>query len=108
MARRIRWAEPAVTDLEEAAQYIARDSRVYAATLVRQAHRAARSLATLAERGRIVPEFNDPARRELLVSSYRLLYWVAGQDVFIIAFVHGARDLTLRESQAAQDDEGSR
>jgi len=57
MARRVAWAERAAVDLDKAAEYIARDSPIYAASLVRQAHRAARSLATLAERGRIVPEF---------------------------------------------------
>ena len=94
MARRVGWAEPAAADLDEAAAYVANDSRVYAATLVRQAHRAARSLSTLAERGRIVPEFNDPNRRELFVSSYRLLYRITEQVVLVTAFVHGARDLS--------------
>jgi plasmid stabilization system protein ParE len=93
MARRVRWAERAAVDLGEAAEYIARDSRVYAASLVRQAHRASRSLSTLAERGRVVPEFSDPSRRELFVASYRLIYRIADETVFVIAFVHAARDL---------------
>lgn len=51
-----------------------------------------------AERGRVVPEFNDSNQRELLVASYRLLYRIADQIVFVTAFVHGARDLAaLRE-----------
>ncbi len=41
MARRVAWAERAAIDLDKAAEYIARDSPVYAASLVRQAHRAA-------------------------------------------------------------------
>lgn len=101
MARRVRWAERAALDLEEAAEYIARDSRVYAATLVRRAHRMARSLATLAERGRIVPEFNDPDRRELFVGNYRLLYRIDSDTVYVIAFVHGARDLAALVSNDA-------
>lgn len=93
MARRVRWAERAALDLEEAVEYIARDSQVYAAAFARKAHRAARSLSTLAERGRIVPEFDDAERRQLLVGSYRLLYRVTDQVVFITAFVRAARDL---------------
>ena len=50
MARRVTWAERAAVDLDEAAKYIARDSPIYAAALVKQAHRAARTLSTLAER----------------------------------------------------------
>jgi toxin ParE1/3/4 len=46
-----------------------------------------------AERGRVVPELNDPAVRELLVGRYRLMYRVTASSVQVVAFVHGARDL---------------
>jgi plasmid stabilization system protein ParE len=101
MARRVAWAERAARDLDKAAEYIARDSPVYAASLVRQAHRTARSLATLAERGRVVPEFEDSQRRELFVSSYRLLYRIADEVVLVTAFVHGARDLVGERESAS-------
>ena len=93
MARRVRWAERAASDLVEAAEYIARDSPVYAALFVRRVHRAARSLSRLAERGRLVPELTDAECRELFVGGYRLLYRISGEVVFVTAFVHGARDL---------------
>ena len=48
MARTVIWAEAAITDLDEAAEYIARDSRFYAAALVRDARAASRSLAGFA------------------------------------------------------------
>ncbi len=44
MARTVRWTEVATSDLDEAADFIARDSRYYAAALVRDARAAARSL----------------------------------------------------------------
>jgi len=44
VARAVRWSEAATRDLEEAAEFIARDSRYYAAALVRDARTAARSL----------------------------------------------------------------
>jgi plasmid stabilization system protein ParE len=56
--------------------------------------RVAGSLATLSERGRIVPELNDPTIRELFVFKYRLLYEVEKRRVLIVAFLHGARDFT--------------
>jgi toxin ParE1/3/4 len=52
----------------------------------------ASTLSTLAERGRIVPEFNDPAKRELFVFRYRLIYQVSEERVIVQAFLHGARD----------------
>ena len=93
MARTVRWSETATRDLEEAADFIARDSRYYAAALVRVARAAARSLRTLAERGRVVPEARSPNVREIPVKSYRLIYWVAPDRVTVLAFVYGTRDL---------------
>ena len=92
MARTVVWSEPAWRDLEQVADYIAQDSCHYAATFVREVRDAARSLGMFAERGRIVPELNDPVVRELLVGRYRLMYRVAASTVHVVAFVHGARD----------------
>ena len=36
MARTLRWTEPATQDLQDAAEFIGRDSRLYAAALVRE------------------------------------------------------------------------
>lgn len=93
MARAVRWSEAAARDLEEAAEFIARDSRFYAAALVRDARIAARSLRTLAERGRIVPEARSLNVREIPVKSHRLIYQIASDTVMVLAFVYGARDL---------------
>ena len=93
MARKVKWTEAAWSDLEEAADYIARDSPHYATAFVRETRDATRSLAYLAERGRVVPEFDDTSIRELFVRSYRLIYQVTEQVVYIIGFVHGARNL---------------
>jgi len=60
MALSVKWTETAWQDLDEVADYIARDSRYYAATLVSEVRDAAHSLASLANRGRVVPELNDP------------------------------------------------
>jgi toxin ParE1/3/4 len=93
MARKVMWTETAWGNLEEVADYIAKDSSHYAAALVREARDAARTLAHLAERGRVVPEFNDPSIRELFVRNYRLIYQVAEQTIYVVGFIHGARDL---------------
>ena len=93
MARQVTWTEIAWRDLEDAADYIAKDSSHYAAAFVRETRDAARSLSYLAERGRIVPEFNNMSIRELFVRSYRMIYQVSDRIVYIIGFIHGARDL---------------
>lgn len=93
MAGRVIWTQTAWSDLEAVADYIAKDSQHYAAAFVGEVRDAARSLAHLAERGRTVPEFHDPSIRELFVRDYRLVYQVSESAVYVIGFIHGARDL---------------
>ena len=93
MARRLRWTEAAWADLEEAADYIARDSPYYAAAFALEVRNAARSLRRFAERGRMVPELADPSIREIFVQGYRLIYLLSSSIVYVVAVIHGARDL---------------
>lgn len=93
MAREISWTEAAWSDLEQAAGYISQGSPAYAAALVRETLAAARTLDRFAERGRYEPEVQDVSIRELFVSSYRLIYQVRPTGIYIVAMVHGARDL---------------
>ena len=72
---------------------------------MRNARDAARSLRQFPNRGRVVPEENNPSIRELFVfKSYRMLYQVleTEHEVRILAFVHGARLL----ENALADDSG--
>lgn len=93
MDRRVVWTETAWRDLEETADYIAKDSRHYAAAFVREVRDAAWSLLRFSERGRVVPEFGSSAVREIVVRSYRLIYSVRDPVIYILGFVHGAREL---------------
>ena len=93
MAREIKWTEAAWNDLEEVADYIQKDSPYYAASFVREVKDAARSLTSLAERGRIVPEFENPSIREIFIKKYRLIYQIKNHIVSLVCFIHGARDL---------------
>lgn len=95
MAWRVRWTEPAWSNVQAAAEYVAQDSPRYAGALVREARDAARSLRKMANRGRVVPEIGDPSVRELFVfrQRYRLIYRVLDHEVHVLALIHGARDI---------------
>jgi toxin ParE1/3/4 len=93
MARKVIWANSAWGDLAQTADFIAKDSARYAAAFVEEVRDAARSLARFSERGRVVPELQDPSVRELFVRGYRLIYQVRKEVTCILAFIHGARDL---------------
>ena len=93
MARRVGWSEAALDDLSATAEYIARDSARYAGGFVREAFEASDTLTEFANRGRVVPEFEDQAIREIFLGSHRLIYQVTTDKIFILGLVHGARDL---------------
>lgn len=90
--RAVIWTPGARTDLDEIVAYIARDSLPSALAFLEEAFTAAESLLTLSERGRVVPELNDPRVRELFVKRYRLLYEVHEQEIHVLAVLHGARE----------------
>ena len=67
----------------------------------------ARSLDDLALRGRIVPELGEPGVRELLLGNHRLLYEIHKRTIYILALIHGARDLPAlweREGRSADGE----
>ena len=108
MAQRVAWTETAWRDLERIADYIAEDSPGYAAALVRRVRDRARSLEEMAERGRVVPELEEPPVRELIVGSYRLIYEIDGADVNILGLIHGARDLAALWNKEDHSEPGAR
>lgn len=103
--REVIWTLQGRTTLDEIISYIAADSFIAAQKLLERALQAADSLSTLSERGRIVPELENPSIRELLVGRYRLIYEIHENTVDVLAFIHGARDFakwrtSLRDSEA--------
>lgn len=100
-SRRVVWTPGARDGLNEALAFIAEDSPQAAERVLDVVLDAADSLQILSLRGRVVPEIADENVREVFVFSYRLMYEIAGDEVRIVAFLHGARDfgLLLREGK---------
>jgi len=73
---KLRWSPQAARDLEAIRDYIASDSPRYAALVVERIVVAVERLTQFPESGRIVPERNDPALREVIVAPYRVVYRV--------------------------------
>lgn len=71
--------------LDDAVAYIAQDSPPAAERLLIHAIEAASSLDLFSERGRVVPELDQPTVRELFVQRYRPLYEVTPGEVHILA-----------------------
>ena len=93
MDREVVWSFRAAADLESIVEYIFRDSEFYGRAVARELVAVARSLATFAERGRIVPEYEDSTVRQLIVRRYRLVYRVKPDRVEVLRIIHGAQQM---------------
>jgi len=95
--RQVVWAERARRALDEALTYIAERSPQSARRLAERVLERADSLDTFSERGRIVPELDDPTLRELLIDPFRLMYEVHERQVEIVGFIHQRRLFLAQE-----------
>lgn len=91
MAYEINWSPEAIEDLHSIADYIAKDSRVYAQSVVAKIFDVSRSLTSQPLIGRIVPEIGVAEIRERFVYSYRLVYQIGDNKILIVAVIHGKR-----------------
>jgi addiction module RelE/StbE family toxin len=88
---KIIWTQTALEDLAGISAYIARDSQYYAEKFEDDAFLAVERLEAFPESGRIVPEWNNPSIREVLLSSYRIVYRLLNDRVYIVMVIHGKR-----------------
>ena len=87
----VRWTPQAADDLEAVVDFIATDSPHYARLFTMDVLAAVERLADFPNSGRVVPELKDPAVREILFGSYRIVYRVKGDLVELLTVYHGAR-----------------
>jgi len=78
------WAEAALADLNEIAEYIALSNRPAAKRLIKNIFAHISRLERFPQSGRIMPEFNDLPYREVLVNPCRILYKIDSDTVYIL------------------------
>ncbi len=100
---KLRWSNQASRDLDAIFDYIAVDNPDAALRWVRrlQARAEAAVLAPLA--GRVVPELSRGDVREVFLRSYRIVYRVLEDELFVLTVFEGHR--LLPEGVAPDDDD---
>lgn len=93
MAFKLIWSPTARLDLKDIAAFIAEDSASASERFVRSLFQVVERLADFPESGRIVPEFGDPAVREVIRKPCRIVYRVDSRKhiVEIARIWHAAR-----------------
>jgi addiction module RelE/StbE family toxin len=88
----IRWTDQAVADLAAIRTFIEQDSPHYASVVVARLIRAVDQLRDFPQSGRMVPEFERKAVREMVERPYRIVYRLVGEDeIQILTVHHGAQ-----------------
>jgi addiction module RelE/StbE family toxin len=83
----------ATADLEDIAQYIARDNPAAAAAWVDKLVDRAEKAAAHPLAGRTVPEMRDPTIREVFLRTYRIIYRVESTRILVLTVMEGHRKL---------------
>jgi toxin ParE1/3/4 len=89
---KVIWAPSALDDVESIAEYIARDSVEMASLFVSRLFDATDRLHEFPFSGRIIPEINNPDYREVIYGTYRIMYRIEKNEVWVTGVIHGARD----------------
>lgn len=89
--KHLLWSPRSLADLEAIRAHISYDSALYAGLMVSRLVAAPSRLLQFPESGRVVPEFNQPELRELIVPPYRLVYRLRGEVIEIATVFHAAR-----------------
>ncbi|HDL85452.1 MAG TPA: type II toxin-antitoxin system RelE/ParE family toxin [Candidatus Acetothermia bacterium] len=90
------WAATAVDDLTDIVAHVANNSPADALRILKKIKEASSQLYHLPERGRIVPELQDQGimqYRELIVTPWRVMYRIAGKNVFVLSVLDSRRNV---------------
>lgn len=80
----------ALEDVDSIAEFIARDSVDRASLFILRLIEATDRLQDYPLSGRVIPEFDDPKRREVIYGSYRIMYQLEKEEVWITGILHGS------------------
>jgi addiction module RelE/StbE family toxin len=94
MARAVVWSAAANADLDEIEAYTEVRSPSGARHVIEKLRETADRLGDFPYSARMIPEFQDPTRRETFVYDYRLMYRVEDTRIRVMRVVHGRRLLS--------------
>ncbi len=88
---RIVWTPQAIADLEAIHAFIARDSERYADIVVDRIIAAVERVRDFPRSGRVVPEVQREDLREVILGSYRIVYWLVEDRADVVTVFRSSR-----------------
>jgi toxin ParE1/3/4 len=87
---KVIWSPSAIDDVSAIAEFISRDSPDRASLFVARLISSIDQLKKFPSSGRIIPEIGDELCREIIYGSYRIMYKIVNEDIWITGIVHHA------------------
>ncbi|MDO9047098.1 MAG: type II toxin-antitoxin system RelE/ParE family toxin [Methylobacter sp.] len=95
----IIWSKPASEDLRLIHQYIAHDSKHYATRVIQDITNKVGILMSLPRLGKVVSEIGEQSVREIAMYSYRIMYELIGDTIYIHGIFHKRRHFKPEDLQ---------
>jgi toxin ParE1/3/4 len=89
----IIWTEPALSDLNDIAEYVALDNITAATQLVKKVFSSTEQIAQFPKSGRQPPELNESRYLEIIVGPCRIFYRIDQQTIYILYVMRSEREL---------------
>jgi plasmid stabilization system protein ParE len=90
---RIVWTDSAIDDIRAIGEFYERSSLVFARAIVTDLYESVGRLARFPYSGRVVPELDEDAIREVIESGFRVVYEVVDEDVRVLTVIHTRQSL---------------
>jgi plasmid stabilization system protein ParE len=90
---RVDWTRTALADLVSIHSFISTDSPHYATAVVDRLTARCTQIAVFPHAGEMVPEYQREDVREVIEYSYRIIYLVSDDVMWILTVTHGAKPL---------------
>lgn len=98
------WSDEAKRDLRGIYDYIARESKIYAQRVADEIVAHSMEVDNMPRRYRMMPELEDDAVREFSIYSYRVIFEIMTDHIYVLAVAHKrqnikAYDINIKREQ---------
>jgi len=92
---KVIWTDPAISDLQAIAEYIALDKPAAAERVVKKVMTSVGRLDRFPRLGRIPPEIPDHPYRELIIPPCRVFYTITPGTIYIVFVMRAERSFDI-------------
>jgi len=91
--KKLKWTHLAIKDMNNIKRTISDDNPSAAENMIKTIRNKVERLKDFPTSGRVVPEFQSPALREVIVPPYRVVYRVVSSEIHILRVWHSKQEI---------------